>query len=227
MAQLPAPAVVRPPMPNFIEEFFLAEAVRSEDRGELQSTLGAEAFRGNGSDTYLEFEYGITKRLQLSTELPFGFVGTPASLAPTSFSSIELGGQYQIIRSSQPFALSVGLSAGVPVTARGDFDWQPEVLIAKQFHSTQLHASFIADLGEDGHAYTYNLASVTNLHNNWLPTLEFSDRQLPTGNQFYVVPGIYRHLPHRLEVGAAAATGSDLGALFKVTWEIGGDDDKD
>jgi len=37
-------------MPNFIEEFFLAEAVRSEARGELQSTLGAEAFRHNGSD---------------------------------------------------------------------------------------------------------------------------------------------------------------------------------
>jgi hypothetical protein len=214
-------------MPNFIEEFFLAEAVRSEARGELQSTLGAEAFRHNGSDAYLEFEYGITNRLQLSTELPYGLAATPTSLEPTNFSSIGLGGQYQIIRSSQPFALSVGLSAGVPVTARADFDWEPEVLVAKQFHSTQLHASFIADLGEDGHAYTYNLASVTNLHNNWLPTLEFSARQLPVGNQFYIAPGIYRHLPHRLEAGVAAATGSHLGALFKVTWEVGGDDDDD
>lgn len=63
-----------------------------------------------------------------------------------------------------------------------------------------------------------------------LPTLEFNGRRNAGVNSFYVTPGIYKHLPHRLEMGIAMPMGagrysSPVRAVFKMTWEIGGDKD--
>jgi hypothetical protein len=64
----------------------------------------------------------------------------------------------------------------------------------------------------------------------WIPTLEFNGRRNAGVNSFYVTPGIYKHLPHRLEVGlgvplGAAPHSNSAGAIFKMTWEIGGEKD--
>lgn len=212
-------------MPTWIEEFFRSEAVRSEDKGELQSTIDAESFHRNGTDAELEFEYGVTNRLQFSAELPYGVRSDTQSEVPLSWSTVNLGAEYQFVRSSHPFALAAGLAADLPTTARSEFALEPDVLAAKRFGNTQLHASFIADLATDSREYEYNLASVTNLHSAWFPTLEFSGRRTDAGNTFYLTPGIYRHLRHRIEAGVAVSAGSYFGIVGKITWEVGGDKD--
>jgi hypothetical protein len=214
------------PMPEYIEDFFLSEAVRSEDKNELQSTLSAESFRRNGTDADLEFEYGLTNRLQLSTELPYGIQSSVQSEVPASWSIVSLGVQYQFLRSSHPFAFTAGLATDLPVTSRGEFALEPGLLAAKQFHFTQIHASFEADLANEERDYSYNLASVTNLHCAWFPTLEFNGRSTDLGSAFYFTPGIYRHLPHRVEAGLAVPMGSHPGIVGKLTWEVGGDKDE-
>lgn len=214
------------PMSTWIEEFFRSEAVRSEDKGELQSTLEAEGFRKNGADAELDFEYGVSDRLQLNAELPFGILSAAQSEVPPSWSSVNVGIVYQFVRSTHPFALSAGLGASLATSRRGEFAWEPEVLAAKQLGPMQLHASFLADLAKDSREYEYNLASVTNLHSGWFPTLEFNARRTDTGtNLFYLTPGIYRHFPHRIEAGVALSAGSYFGVVGKVTWEVGGDKD--
>jgi len=220
-----APAAKSAAMPELIQEFFLSEAVRSEDRGELQATAGAESFRNLGSDVNLSFEYGLTDRLQVSTELPYGITATQQAMVPLSWSTVGVGALYQFSRSSKPLAFSAGVEAEVPVNSRGEWEWEPEFLAAKMFGPTQLHVSFIAGLGQGPREYAYNAATVTDLHGKWFPTFEFSGRNNEFGNQFYITPGIYRRFPHRLEAGAAVATGSHLGMLFKLTWEHGGDED--
>jgi hypothetical protein len=214
-------------MPELIEEFFLSEAVRSENRGELQTTVGSDVFPKFGSDVNLSFEYGMTDKLQFSTELPYGIAATQQAMVPLSWSTVGVGTLYQFSRSSRTLAFSAGVEAELPVSSRGELEWEPELLAAKMFGPTQVHVSFIAGLSDDEREYAYNAATVTDLHSKWFPTLEFSGRNNKFGNQFYVTPGIYRHFAHRLEAGAAVATGSHFGVLFKLTWERGGDDDDD
>jgi hypothetical protein len=222
-------------LPVYIEEFFLSEAVRSEEHGELQWTVDSMAFRGKGSgadgqSAELDIEYGITRRLQAGMETPYGIQSTAASELPVSWSTLNASLLYQFIRSNHPFALSAAMGVNLPLTARGSTSYEPEVMAAKGFGKLQIHTSFIPELGGDDKSLEYNVASLRPFAHHLIPTLEFNGRRNSGVNSFYVTPGIYKHLPHRLEIGAAVPAGlrrfsSPVGVVVKMTWEIGGDDD--
>jgi len=223
------------PLPEYIEEFFLSEAVRSEERTELQLTVDGAAFRGRGSSmdgksADLDIEYGLTDRLQLGFEAPYGINSTPTSETPVSWSAADISILYQFIRGNHPFALSGAMGVNAPLTGRGDVSYEPELLIAKAFGRLQIHASVIPELGGDETSLEYNVAAVRPLAHHWIPTLEFNSRRDAGVNSFYVTPGIYKHLPHRLEAGIGVPLGAGqhsnpAGIIFKMTWEIGGDKD--
>jgi hypothetical protein len=223
------------PLPEYIEEFFLSEAVRSEERGELQLTVGGAAFQGRGSSmdgksADLDIEYGVTDRLQLGLEAPYGINSTPTSEIPTRWSTADVSLLYQFIGGNHPFALSGAMGVNAPLTSRGNLSYEPELLIAKAFGKLQIHTSLIPQLGSNDRSLEYNAAAVRPVAHHFIPTLEFNGRRNVGVNSFYVTPGIYKHLPHRLEMGIAMPTGagrfsSPVGAVFKLTWEIGGDKD--
>jgi hypothetical protein len=244
IAQAPGPQPGQPasvsansngPLTAYIEEFFLSEAVRSEERGELQFTAGGAAFRGRGSamdgkSADLDIEYGLTQRLQLGFEAPYGIQSTPTSEIPTSWSTADISLLYQFIRGNHPFALSGAMGVNAPLTSRGDLSYEPELLVAKAFGKLQIHTSVIPELGGEETSLEYNAAAVRPLAHNFIPTLEFNGRRNAGVNSFYVTPGIYKHLPHRFEIGVAMPLGagrysSPIGAVLKITWEIGGDKD--
>ena len=52
-------------MQIYVKEFFLSDAVRNEDKGELQFTFSEDSRDGIGSNVALELEYGLTRRLQI------------------------------------------------------------------------------------------------------------------------------------------------------------------
>jgi len=222
-------------LPVYIEEFFLSEAVRSEEHGELQFTIDAMTSRGkghaaDGKSAGLDIEYGITRRLQLGMEAPYGIQSTASSELPVSWSSLNASLLYQFIRSNHPFALSGSLGVNVPLTSRGEFGLEPELLIAKAFGKLQIHASVIPELSDDDKSMRYNVAAVRPLAHHLIPTLEFNGRRNKGLNSFYVTPGIYKHLPHRMEIGMGVPAGvssqsSPIGVVFKMTLEFGGDDD--
>jgi hypothetical protein len=140
----------------------------------------------------------------------------------------SLGLQYQIIRSDWPFALTAGMSFGIPVKPGVEREFEPELLAAKTFGRVQVHASFVADLEGGRPSFQYNLASVSTGARRWFPTLEFNARHLNGQNAFYMTPGLYRHFSHRLELGMGLPTGvggvaGRIGVVGKMTWEIGGD----
>lgn len=222
-------------LPVYIEEFFLSEAVRSEEHGELQMTLDGMASSGRGSaadgkSAGLDIEYGMTRRLQFGMELPYGVQSTAASELPVSWSTLNASLLYQFIRGNHPFALSGAMGVNLPVTSRGNASYEPEVLAAKGIGKLQIHASFIPELSGDDKSLAYNVAALRPLAHHLIPTLEFNGRRNSAKNSFYVTPGIYKHLPHRLEMGVGVPAGvgrasSPVGAVFKMTWEVGGDDD--
>lgn len=229
------PAVTRDgPLPEYIEEFFLSEAVRSEERTELQLTVDSAAFRGrgdsmDGQSADLDIEYGLTDRLQLGIEAPYGIQSTPTSETPVSWSAADVSILYQFIRGNHPFALSGAMGVEAPLTRRGDLSYEPELLIAKAFGRLQIHTSFIPELGDDT-SLEYNVAADRPIPHHWIPTLEFNGRRDAGVNSFYVTPGIYKHLPHRFEAGIGMPVGAGpqsnpVGVIFKVTWEMGSDKD--
>ena len=239
VAQSPAPqpgsSVHNDALPVYIEEFFLSEAVRSEERGELQATVDSRFFRGQGSAydgkaADLTLEYGITRRLQASLEMPYGIGATPFSETPVSWSVVSPGVLYQFILSNHPFALSAAFNASIPVNDRAEASYEPELMIAKGFGKLQIHTSLAPEFSEDESSLAYNVAAVRPLSRHWIPTLEFNGARSGGGNSLYLTPGLYTHLPHRLEVGAAIPAGlggrsNPAGFIFKMTWEVGGDDD--
>jgi len=222
-------------LPVYIEEFFLSEAVRSEDKGELQFTVDALAQKRNGSpedgsSAELDVEFGLTRRLQLGLELPYGISATQTSELPAGWSSMNVNVVYQFIRSNRPFALSAGVGMNLPVTGRGETSFEPEVLVAKAIGKAQVHASVIPEIGDDGNGLAYNLAALRPVPKNWIPTLEFNGRRSAGVDSFYVTPGIYKHLPHRMEAGIGVPVGmgrmsSRVGVIFKMTVEFGDKDD--
>jgi len=132
------------PIPEYIQEFFLSEAVRSQDQGELQITFGADSRVSLGSNLMYDMEYGLTNRLQLSSQTRYGLTATSKSEVPAGWSTTAIGLQYQIIRSNSPFALTAGMSFGTPVRGGAALEYDPEILAAKGFHKVQVHASFVA-----------------------------------------------------------------------------------
>jgi hypothetical protein len=229
---LPPAVTASGPLPEYIEEFFLSEAVRSEERTELQLTVDGAAFHGrggsmDGESADLDIEYGLTDRLQLGFESPYGINSTPTSETPVSWSAADISVLYQFIRGNHPFALTGAMGVEAPLTGRGDLSYEPELLIAKAFGRLQIHTSFIPDLGDDT-SLEYNVASDRPLPHHWIPTLEFNGRRDAGVNSFYVTPGIYKRLPHRFEAGLGVPIGAGshsnpIGVIFKMTWEMGGD----
>jgi hypothetical protein len=216
-------------MPTYIEEFFLSEAVRNEDQGELQMTLGADFRRSLGSNAVLELEYGLTGRLQVSAELPYGITAQQYSEVPAGWSSATLGLQYQIVRKST-YALTAGMSVGFPVNQRGERGWEPTVLAARAFGKLQVQGSVVAEVERESRSFAYNVASVYPLRRPWFPTLEWNARRILGRNAFYLTPGLYRHFSRGFEIGAGVplgigGTASPLGVVAKITWEFDRDRD--
>lgn len=223
-------------MPEYVEDFFLSEALRSEEQGELQLSVNGITFRGHGSaadgkSVDLDMEYGITQRLQLGMEMPYGIQSTASSELPVSWSTTNANALYQFIRSNHPFALSTGIGVNLPLTFRGNASVEPELLVAKAFGKLQIHTSFIPELNKDEESLAYNVAAVRPFEHSLRPTLEFSGRRNGDVNSFYVTPGMYKHLPHRVEIGVGVPLGtgsksSPVGVVIKMTWEIGRNDDE-
>jgi hypothetical protein len=221
-------------LPVYVEEFFLSDAVRSERRGELQFTVDGMVSRGLGSagggSADLDFEYGITRRLQLGIEAPYGIQSTANSEVPLSWSTVNASVLYQFIRGNHPFAMSGALGLNLPLTSRGTVSFEPELLVAKGFGRLQIHSGFIPELSVGETSFEYNVAAVRPFAHHLFPTLEFNGRRDDGVNSFYATPGIYKHFPHDLEIGIGTPIGANshsnpVGVIFKMTWELGGDDD--
>lgn len=216
---------VRTSFPEYVEEFFLSDAVRNQNRGELQVTLGVDSQRNIGTSGNLKLEYGLTRRLQFNFEQSYGNADEQVQRASSQWGPASAGMQYQICSSSTS-ALSVGFAVGMPSNGESEIEFQPTILAARAFRRVQIHASFGTGLGRERPSFQYNLASVFPVHPGWYPTLEFNGRSLAGRNAFYLTPGIYRRLGRQFELGIGtpfglSETAGTAGIVAKMTFEVG------
>ena len=218
------------PMPEYIQEFFLSEAVRSQDQAELQVTFAALSRQRIGSNADVQMEYGLTNRLQVSFELPYGITTTQNAEIPAQWSSTTVGLHYQIVRNNRRFALSAGMALGLPIQSMARVAYEPRILAAKTVGKLQIHASLLSDIEEWKEwkpSLEYNIACVYPTEHHWFPTVELNGRRLNANNAFYATPGLYRHFSHRVEMGIGIPLGiggvaGSIGVIGKVNWEVGG-----
>jgi hypothetical protein len=222
----------KPPFPEYIQEFFLSDAVRNQERGEFQLAVGLDARRTTGTNTTVKMEYGVTDRLQVGLDLPYGVSQEENFENSSGLKRMNLGVRYQIIKSDAPFAISVGIDSGIPISSGEEVAFQPTILAAKSIRHLQIHASAAADfeIGEDRPGFEYNFGSVYPIHRFWFPTLEFNARNFQSKEAFYLTPGLYRRVRHRFEVGVGIPLGiggsATSGIVCKLSWEIGGHESK-
>jgi hypothetical protein len=110
-------------LPEYIQDFFLSDAVRGQEKGEWQLTGGVDSRQHIGTSSFLKTECGVTNRLQLGVELPYGLTEEESSETTSRWSTASLGVEYQIIRSDMPFALSAGIMFGIPVRSGGEVEY--------------------------------------------------------------------------------------------------------
>ena len=219
---------IRAAMPEYIQEFFLSDAVRCQEKGELQFTLATESRHLVGTNAELQVEYGLTDRLQVAIEVPYGFVAhRDEGEIVQGWNSFNVGFLYQLIRSDRPFALSAGMAMDLPLSSRGELGYEPAILLARSFHKLQVHASVISEIEQWKPTFAYNVSAVYPIKHVWFPTFEFNGRRAGT-NFFYVTPGLYRHLGHGTQIGIGIPLGvggnaDSRGIVLKTNWEFGSD----
>jgi hypothetical protein len=218
-------------MPTYIEEFFLSEAVRNQDKGDLQMTFGVDSRDHLGSNAVLQLEYGLTDRLQVSSEVPYGITAEHYAEVPEGWSSATVGVQYQLVQ-RRTFTLTAGMGVSFPFNSKSESSWEPSMLVARSFGRLQLHGSVIGEFENGSKSFAYNIASVYPVRRHWFPTLEWNGRRLLGRNAFYATPGVYRHYGRGLEIGVGVPVGiggvaSSGGIVVKITWEFKEDRDRD
>jgi hypothetical protein len=216
---------INAPLPEYVQEFFLSDAVRSQEKGELQITFGVHSRHGSGTNAFMKSEFGLTDRLQLSAEVPYD-EDIPASSPNRSMP--EVGVHYQIIHGQVPFSLTAGIDVELPLGSSREIEWEPSIIAARAFGKLQVHVGLSTNLQAAKPSFESNLASVYSVDRRWFPTLELTSKQVHGNDALYLTPGLYRHFQHRLEFGVGVplgigGTSSALGIVTKMNWEIGGD----
>jgi len=215
-------------MPEYVQEFFMSEAVRCQEKGEFQLTFATNSLERVGFTAEIQSEFGVTDRLQLSIEAPYGTKHTydePETLR--KWGPMNVGILYAFISRDHPFAMSAGMMVEVPVTSTEGLGYEPTILVAKTFRKLQVHASVLSEIEEMKSSFEYNIASVYPLKRHWFPTFEVNGRRRDSKNTVYVTPGMYRDYRKRIEIGIGLAVGvagpaAATGVIAKVNWEFGG-----
>ena len=220
------------PLPEYVQEFFLSDAVRIQEKGELQITLGVESRHGSGTNAFMKSEFGLTDRLQLSAELPYEQGDAEIAASSPNWSMPKVGLQYQIIHGQVPFSLTAGIGVELPLGSSREIEWEPSIIAARAFGKLQVHVGLSTDFQAARPSFESNLASVYSVDRRWFPTLELTAKQVHGNVALYLTPGLYRHVQHRLEFGVGVPLGiagaaSALGIVTKVNWEIGGGGQRD
>jgi hypothetical protein len=180
-----------------IQEFFIGETVYCQKKNEVQLTSKPAYWKKAGltiASVPLQFEYGITDRLQIEMNFPYYFIHPKNEKAVKGAGNMEAGFLYNILKGNRLFALSLGFEVGLPVSKKekaideAEIEWAPFLIAAWQIGKTQIHASFAAELTNTESALKYNLAAVVPFE-DWCATLELNAKK-GDSKIVYLTPGL-------------------------------------
>lgn len=209
---------------ELLQEFFLGETVYPQHRHELQVTIGS-AWRRSGGRSAMNLpvivEFGLSNRLQLSTELSLAAV--PGPDAPGGLAELETAVLYAIRPDVRRLAVSAGLEFSIPVVDEGDEDeelaWRPFVIAAQSVGRAQIHAGLRPRTRQQA---VVNVAAVYPI-GAWRATLEAAGT-FGRGGSLLAAPGLLWASPVGLEIGVGVPVRvggnvAERGLVFLLTYE--------
>lgn len=194
LAAAPAAAQAREDeLDEIVQELFITETVYPQGQGEAQLTVNSNLDTG-----YLgpfTAEYGITSHLQV-------MASTPVLRDDDGSASGEwsVGALYNLLN-TQALAASVEVEA--EFTSTEDVTFEPALIAARQLGMLQVHGTLSAAFGDETE-YFSGLGTMLDA-GMFSPTLELTaSGQEHVETTIGLTPGIYLHLGHHAEIGAAA-----------------------
>jgi hypothetical protein len=207
-------------------EFFLGQSVQTQPQGSLQMIIGGSHERSSadqGSQRFSEIkaraEYGVTDRLQLQAELPYQIDDRPGSFtSQDNVGNVQVGAAYSLLRADDPISMTAGMDVQIPVGHQANLNrmdvrgsdqtiYKPQLIVARDFGPTQVHANAQAELGTDVRGLNYNVSAVLPV-GRVAPSLEMNARTMNQERpQFYATPGISYAFSDRAQVGVGVPLG--------------------
>lgn len=157
-----------------IQEFFIAETVFSQKKGEIQATSGFEYWKNDSTRRMgvpLVLEYGVTNRFQVGINIPYYFLKTEAGGRANGVGDIETGFLYSLLKEDDPIAISVSADTGWASgneekgLGEGKTEMGASVILAKRMGKGQVHLGLGGEFGRHKTGVVYNLAGVYPFHN--------------------------------------------------------------
>ena len=187
------------PLPQLVQELFVAATVQAQGRGQTQVTTkgGTSSREDPGAHLRALVEYGITDRVQLGV------------LTPTLEGHARLGDagdEYRRVRPSlfvavlpgaRPFSLS--LSAGAAVASGVAPTWEAGVVAARGMGRVQLHGASALAIERGTATLTETLAALYDA-GALTPTLTLAHDAEGLA-RWALVPGLFAHPGPRFELG--------------------------
>ncbi len=223
--------------PELLQEFFVSETVFAQEKNEFQVTTKPGYWKKEGMKMItipLQFEYGFTDRFQVELTLPYNFLYTEGHRVIHGRGNAEAGFLYSILKGNKPFAFSMGLEVELPTEKMSKtaelpeeaeeaeepgVEWEPSLIIARQFGKMQVHANLAAEISKSGTEFNYNLATAVPF-GNWLATLELNGK-FADKRSVFITPGILWKGIDDFEFGAAVSKGGPgWGFILMATYEF-------
>ncbi len=224
-------AQVKLEMDEYLQEFFLAETVFSQEKNEVQFTLKPLFTKSRYRQLSIPFsvEYGITDRLQLELEVPYIISTFSKQETIRGFGNSEVGILYNIIKANRPFSLSAGLGIPLKTSSRiirpyiSETSWEAFVVAARQFGHIQIHTNLQSEFSEGEIVLNYGVASVFNF-GRFSATFEITSEK-EEERIFNFTPGLIWSKPNGFEFGLAVSKSlnssyNDWGVVAMMTYEF-------
>ena len=186
-----AQAPARGRLPEWIQEFFLAETVYPQERGEVQLTAFSRL--DDGPHTRFLAEYGITDRLQVGAVSPALESGAGEEEKAASLSVL-----YALLPNAEPLAVSAEVE--VAMSDEEAPRWEPALIAARRIGPVQVHGTVASELAREAAPGWSAAVGVMVDARRLTPTFEVAWEDEET----FVAPGLFVHPRKGVELGVGA-----------------------
>ena len=225
------------------EELAVTSSIVMQQADELESSVRFDQYKFSQpaferkSTVAAEFQYGLTDRWELDTEIPYRFRSFTLGHSSDGIGDVEAGARYAVIPLNKgPVALDLGLTVGIPTGDRSQDLGEGRLTLEPSFTASTWLGPVNAQLSggwqravtnareEPRDEFEYNVAILYPIQ-HWFLGLEGNGISTREATEYYVTPEvIWRPIP-RLEFLVAAPIGvthtsADFGIVASVTLEL-------
>jgi len=230
---------IHKPLP---EELAITHSITLQDADELQSSVDFDLYKFSQPSSErkysvaAEFEYGLTDRWELDTEVPYRFRDFSHGRSVDGIGDVETGVRYGVIPLDKgPVALDVGLALGIPAGNRTRDLGEGRLTLEPSFTAStwlgpcnvQVNGGWqraVTNAGDEPQdEFEYNIAILYPV-DRWFFVVEGNGISTRDSTEYYVTPELIWKVVKNVQFLVAVPVGithesADYGVVASVTLE--------